>query len=440
MKSLICGLTVIAVLQNLIIFALTGVVHAGETASEQEQAGKQLPVYATDAGKGLPYMIEVMRGKKAFLLGDATHGTEEFYAFRKRVTRHLIRDLGVRVVVLEAEWDGGKMVDEYIRGLLPGTVCARQLLPQAFKYWPVWVWANEELVEFVEWLKEFNSHQPPEKMVRCRSMDMQFAIGAALDSLAGVWPEDSRPGRIYSDLRRWWRQYEEYPMRYNFAYAEGRETGNLMATELLGALPTEDSELRRRLVMLIGAEEYYRVMSYNQYESWNIRSRHFAGYIEGILLEPEGANGVVVWAHNSHVGDMSATDVQGTGLTSFGALMRERLGKDQVFILGSAGYTGSVLAASEWYQDPVEMVVPPAAPGSLEAILDSGGWDNSLLVFEDDEQRQKWSMPLLHRGIGVAYNPQAEMPSYYLTAKISSRYDAVVFWRKTRALRQMIDP
>ncbi|MDK9709424.1 MAG: erythromycin esterase family protein [Desulforhopalus sp.] len=440
MRSLIGRLMSIFVLQSIVILALPGFTHAGETATGQEQAGRQLPVYATDAGKGLPYMIELMRGRKAFLLGDATHGTEEFYAFRKRVTRHLIRDLGVRVVVLEAEWDGGKMVDEYIRGLLPGTVCARQLLPQAFKYWPVWVWANEELVEFVEWLKEFNSHLPPDKMVRCRAMDMQFAIGAALESLAGVWPADSRHGRIYDDLRRWWRQYEDYPMRYNFAYAEGRDTGNLMATELLSDLPAGDKEWRQRLIMLIAAEEYYRVMSYNQYESWNIRSRHFSGYIEDILQEPEGAKGVVVWAHNSHVGDMSATDVQGTGLTSFGALLRERLGKDQVFILGSAGYSGTVLAAIEWYQDPVEMVVPPAAPGSLEAILDSGGWDNSLLVFEDDEQREKWSMPLLHRGIGVAYNAQAEMPSYYLTARISSRYDAVVFWRKTRSLQLMADP
>jgi erythromycin esterase len=117
-----------------------------------------------------------MRGRKAILLGDATHGTEEYYAFRKRVTRHLIREHGLRTVVLEAEWDGGRMVDDYIRGRLPADTSPRQMLLDAFPYWPSWVWANEELVEFVLWLKEFNSHLPPEEMVRCYGMDMQFAV------------------------------------------------------------------------------------------------------------------------------------------------------------------------------------------------------------------------------------------------------------------------
>ena len=424
----------------IISFALATRIQAGATTDATERQNSGLPVFATDAGRGLPFMLERMKGKKAFLLGDASHGTEEFYAFRKRVTRHLIGDLGVRVFVLEAEWDGGKMVDDYIRGLLPGKTCARQMLGEAFRYWPEWVWVNEELVEFVEWLKDFNSRLSPEQMVRCYGMDMQFAIATALEALAGVWPEGSRQERIYHDLREWWRAYQEYPMGYNFAYAAGRETGNLLATELLSALPGQDRELRRRLRMLIDAEEYYRTMSRSQYEAWNIRSRHFAGFVDDLLQEPAGAQGVVAWAHNSHVGDMSSTDVQGTGLTSFGRLMRERLGRDQVFLLGSAGYAGTVLAAPEWYKPPVVMNVPPAAPGSLEAILESGGWDNSLLLFENDEQRDKWSMPLLHRGIGVAYTPEAEMPSYYLTAKISTRFDALVFWRHTRALQQMVLP
>lgn len=427
-------------LSVMISLALASQVQASETTEVDERQNFELPVFATDAGRGLPVMMERMKGRKVFLLGDATHGTEEFYAFRKRVTRHLIRDLGVRVFVLEAEWDGGKTVDEYIRGLLPGKTCARQMLTEAFPYWPQWVWVNEELVEFVEWLKDFNSHLPPEQMVRCYGMDMQFAIATALEALAGVWPEGSRQGRIYHDLREFWRPYQDYPMGYNFAYAEGRETGNLLATELLDALPGQDRERERILRMLVDAEEYYRTMSRSQYEAWNIRSRHFAGFVEDLLQEPAAAQGVVAWAHNSHVGDMSGTDVLDTGLTSFGRLMRERLGRERVFILGSAGYAGTVLAAPEWYKPPVVMNVPPTAPGSIEAIMESGGWDNSLLFFENDEQRAKWSMPLLHRGIGVAYTPEAEMPSYYLTAKISTRYDALVFWRNTRALQQMVAP
>lgn len=400
----------------------------------------QLPVFGISADRAFPFLIERMRGKKAILLGDATHGTEEYYAFRKRVTRHLIREHGLRAVVLEAEWDGGKMVDDYIGGRLPAETCPRQMLIEAFPYWPAWVWVNEEMVEFVLWLKEFNSHRPPEDKVRVHGMDMQFAVATALAALKSTWPAESAEHRLYLELRQWWQGYQDYPMGYNFAYAQGKDGGNRGASQLLESLPTTAKEARRRLAMLVAAEEYYRVMSANQYQTWNIRSRHFLSVIEELLGEPEGANGVAVWAHNSHISDMSATDVENTGLSNLGEMARQRFGHDQVFILGSAGYEGTVLAAREWYQPPQEMVVPPAAPGSVESMLYSGGWDNPLLLFEDQEQRDQWSIDLLHRGIGVAYTPEAEMPSYYLTAKIGVRYDALVFWRKTRALRQMMAP
>lgn len=418
-----------------------GFLLAGEEPLVVEQSGTNLPVFATDAARGFPYLLERMKGRRAFLLGDASHGTEEYYAFRKWVTRHLIEDLGVRVWVLEAEWDSAQVVDAYIRGRLPGDKGARQMLAEAFTHWPQWVWANEEMVEFVEYLKDFNSRLPPDRMVRCYGMDMQFAIGAALRFLAGQWPAGSVLRQKYQDLHGWWLPYLDDPMLFNQAYADGRETGNLLATELLGAIADPSPEQRRILTMLIAVEEYYRTMSHNKYEAWNIRSRHFARYVRNLLESQEGAQGIVAWAHNSHVGDMSGSDVEDTGLTSFGRLMRESLGPDKVFILGSAGYAGTVLAATEWYQPPGVMTVPPAREGSVEALLNGGGWDNPLLLWEDEEQTRLWSSkPLWHRGIGVAYTPQAEMPTYYLTAKIAVRYDALVFWRNTRALQPMAAP
>lgn len=415
---------------------------APSLAGAVDESGEdgQLPVFGISADRAFPFLIERMRGKKAILLGDATHGTEEYYAFRKRVTRHLIREHGLRTVVLEAEWDGGKLVDDYICGRLPVDTCPRQMLIEAFPYWPAWVWVNEEMVEFVLWLRDFNSQRPPAEMVRVYGMDMQFAVATALAALEGTWPEDSAEHRLYLELRKWWQGYQDYPMNYNFAYARGEDGGNRGASELLASLPETAKEARRRLAMLIAAEEYYRVMSANQYQTWNIRSRHFLSVVDELLGEPAGAKGVAVWAHNSHLGDMSATDVQNTGLSNLGRMAREHFGRDQVFILGSAGYEGTVLASREWYQPPQEMVIPPAAPGSVEAMLYAAGWDNPLLLFEDQEQRDQWSIDLLHRGIGVAYTPDAEFPSYYLTAKIGVRYDALVFWRKTRALRQMMAP
>jgi erythromycin esterase-like protein len=425
----------------LVIAIGQGILWAGQQADTPEQSATTLPVFATDAVRGFPFLIEKMKGRQVTLLGDASHGTDEYYAFRKWVTRHLIEESGVRVWVLEAEWDGAQMVDAYIRALLPGEKGARQMLAEAFTTWPQWVWANEEMVEFVEYLKDFNSRLPPDRMVRCYGMDMQFAVRASLRFLAGQWPEGSLLWRKYRDLYGWWLPYLDNPMLFNQAYAEGRETGSLLATELLEAIAAPSPEQHRILAMLIAAEEYYRVMSHDKYEAWNIRSRHFAWYVRSLLASREGANGIVAWAHNSHVGDMSGTDVEDTGLTSFGRLMREALGSDKVFILGSAGYSGTVLAATDWGQPPVVMTVPPAREGSVEDLLNDGGWDNPLLMWENEEQARLWSsQPMWHRGIGVTYTPEAEMPGYYLTAKIAIRYDALVFWRKTRALRQMVAP
>jgi len=413
---------------------------AGEAESPSERPETVLPVFATDASRGLPYLIEKMRGRRVFLLGDASHGTEEYYAFRKRVTRHLIEDLGVRVWVLEAEWDSARIVDAYIRGLLPPEMAARQMLAAAFTHWPQWVWANEEMVEFVEYLKDLNRRMPAERMVRCYGMDMQFSIKASLEFLAERWPKESPLHRICRKLHDWWLPYVDEPILFSQAYAHGLETGSLLATELLAAIDKPTPEEVRVLTMLIAAEKYYRTIPQNKYESWNIRSRYFAWYVLK-LLTPAAARGIVAWAHNSHVGDMSGTDVEDTGLINLGQLMRESLGREQVFILGSAGFSGTVLAATDWYQPPMVMTMPPAREDSVEALLESGGWDNSLLLWQDQAEARLWSQqPMWHRGIGVVYTPEAEMPGYYLTAKIAERYDALVFWRRTTALQQMALP
>lgn len=430
-----------AILAVLLFFICSIQLFAGDDAVTTEEAGVDLPVFATDAARGFPYLIEKMRGRKVFLLGDASHGTEEYYAFRKWVTRHLIEDLGVRAWVLEAEWDSARIVDAYIRGLLPPEMGARQMLAAAFTHWPQWVWANEEMVEFVEYLKDFNRRMPPERMVRCYGMDMQFSIKASLDFLAERWPEGSPLHRISQKLRDWWLPYVDEPILFSQAYAQGRETGNLLATELLAAIDEPSQEELRVLTMLIAAEEYYRTIPQDKYESWNIRSRYFAWYVRHLLDTPAAARGIVAWAHNSHVGDMSATDVEDTGLINFGQLMRESLGQGQVFILGSAGYAGTVLAATDWYRPPMVMTMPPAREDSVEALLESGGWDNSLLLWQDEEEARLWAQqPMWHRGIGVAYTPEAEMPGYYLTAKIGVRYDALIFWRRTTALQLMMAP
>lgn len=411
-----------------------------DQSPEGTEDTNQFPIYSVDSVDGLPHLLKQIQGKKFYLLGDGSHGTEEFYSYRKWFTRKLVSEQGVRIVVLEAEWDSAEKVDLYVRDLLSPDLGARQMLKEAFFRWPQWVWANEELVEFVQWLKEFNRGLKVGEKVRCYGMDMQMAVAASLTRLSKEWPENSPLGRKVSRLSAWWEPYRTEPLLFNHAYVIGSETGNLLASELLGAISQPTPELRRVLEMLVAVEKYYRTTSYDNYEAWNIRSHHFAKYVID-LLETENSNrGIVVWAHNSHVGDMSGTQLYNAGVVSFGQLIREAVGRDNVFILGSGTFQGTVLASSEWGEPVEEKVVPPAQGESVELILNLGDWPNPLLFWDSDGAREAWALPLYHRGIGVTYSPDDESPDNYLVTRLSDRYDGFVFWKTTHALQEMSPP
>ena len=424
----------------MILVAFVTCVCNGALADGQENDQRSLPVFATHAKEGVAALIDAMADRKVVLLGDASHGTEEFYAFRKWITRQLIRDHGFRVVVLEAEWDSAEQIDLYIRKISPQLQDSRAFLAAAFARWPQWVWANEEMVEFIEWLRLFNLEVSPEMPVLCFGLDMQLAVGASLAFLQRQFPLGSVHYNRLNDLYGWWQPYLDDPLLFNKAYVAGKETGSLLATELLDSLHEPSFDTKWRLRMLAAAEEYYRTMSYDGYKAWNIRSRYFADYVLDVLAKSASEKGLIVWAHNSHIGDMAGSDVEGTGLINLGRLLRETLGKDKVFILGSASYGGTVMASPEWEEQPLIMDVPPAAEGSVEELLNSGGWENPMLFFRTEKERELWAYPMLHRGIGVAYNAENEVPTNYLVTRVSDRYDALVFWQTTRALAPIMEP
>ncbi len=401
---------------------------------------EELPVFAVDARQGLPFMLEKIKGKSVFLLGDASHGTEEYYAFRKRVTRHLIKDFGIRVLILEAEWDSVEKIDAYINGLLPSTIGPRQALRQAFTHWPEWVWANEELVEFVLWLKDFNRDLDPDNRIHCYGMDMQQAVGASLESLLKELDPDSRAAKLLADLVPWWQEYMDDPELYKRRIMDGTEKANLLATEILQSLENPEIKTRRLLQMLIAVEEYYRTMAEDQYHAWNVRARHMAGFVNDLIHTRSGRKGVVVWAHNNHVGDRGGVNLDDSGITNMGSLLREMVGREKVFTLGSSGYGGTVLGAKEWGLEVQVFKVPPTVEGSVESLLNGTEWENPLLFWADEKQRQLWNRPFLHRGIGVVYDPSSEYPDNYLIINVSQRYDALVFWKKTRSLRLLEMP
>lgn len=436
--------TRITLVYGLLTLIITILMYSNLSSAESKNVSKPhervLPVFAVEANEGFPFLLKQMSGRKAILLGDGTHGTDEFYSFRKRVTRNLIRDHGVRIWVLEAEWDSARMVDLYIRGLLNPSIGPRRMLKEAFFRWPEWVWANEEMVEFVLWAKDFNQGRKRPDMVRCFGMDMQMAVDASLEFLRTRFSPGSQLMQKYEDLVFWWEPYVEDPMLLYQEYAWGKETGSLLATELLYSMKEPEPEIRNILEMLIATERYYKAMIHDGYEAWNIRSQHFSSFLLRLFELQEAACGIVAWAHNSHVGDMSANATRESDAVSFGMLMRQALGRENVFLLGSTSYSGTVVAASAWGYTPEVVEVPFSHESSIEAVINSGGWQNPLILFENRQQRQLWSVPMRHRGIGVVYDPENEYLQNYSISRIGERYDALVFWQNTRALQQLVDP
>jgi erythromycin esterase-like protein len=417
----------------IIIFCLYCLGYGSAFSSENES--QELPVFSIDARKGLPFMLEAIRGKSIFLLGDASHGTEEYYGFRKLVTRHLLKDFGVRILVLEAEWDSVEKIDAYINGMLPPGTGPRKALREAFTHWPEWVWANEDLAEFVLWLKDFNRELPAGDRIHCYGMDMQQAVAASLKSLLEELEPGTRAGKLLANLVPWWQEYMDDPGLYKRRIIAGTEKANLLATEILHSLEQPSLKVKRLLHMLIAVEEYYRIMAEDQYLAWNVRARHMAGYVGELIHSESGKKGVVVWAHNNHIGDRSGVNGDGAEITNMGSILREMIGRENVFALGSAGFAGTVLGAEDWGLPPRVFSVPPPIDGSVESLLFAARWDNPLLFWQNDEQRRLWDRAFHHRGIGVVYDPQTEFPDNYLTINVSKRYDALVFWKKTRSLR-----
>lgn len=430
-------------LQLIVIAAFITIVlpvHGTEFSESGEGRQAQLPVFAIEAEEGYPYLLEQMRGKRAILLGDGSHGTEEFYSFRKRITKDLVSLHGYRALVLEAEWDSAELVDNYVRGLTHPEIGPREILKEAFSRWPEWVWANEEMAEFVLWLKEYNSNKVEAEMVRVFGMDMQMAVSDSLLFLRDALPDNPRLKSRLEALVYWWEPYIQEPAAMHRAYVDGRETGNLLATEILMSLKNPEPKIENVLKMLIAVEDYYRNMSFDQHAAWNIRSQYFSSYVQSLLQTQAANNGIVAWAHNSHVGDMRGAETGEEKILSFGMLMRQSMGAEQVYLLGSTSYSGSVIASTEWGLEPTVVNVPVADVSSVEHFINGGGWSNPLILFENDEQRKQWTFAMPHRGIGVVYNPEIEFPDNYLTSRIGHRYDAMVFWQKTKALQLLQSP
>ncbi|WP_240980924.1 erythromycin esterase family protein [Streptomyces sp. Z423-1] len=388
------------------------------------------------------------------LLGEASHGTADYYQVRDVLTRRLIEEKGFCFVAVEGDWPDCQAVHcsavaapdapEDPQGVLAG-----------FRRWPTWMWANTDVAAFTRWLRRHNEQLPPERRVGFFGLDVYSlweSLHAVLDHL-----REHDPDRVEHALEtyRCFEPYAEDPQAYALAtryLPEGCEPQVIsLLTELRrraaeaaaldGSLA--DFAARQNAEVLAGADRYYRAMLNSGPESWNIRDRHMADTLDR-LMEHYGPDAkAVVWAHNTHVGDARATDMADVGEVNIGQLVRERHVGKGVVLVGFGSYSGTVVAADAWGDVPRIMDVPPARTGSMEDLLHRALPDErALFVFPHvqfqrppSSGRREWfHQERGHRAIGVVYRPEYERVGNYVPTVLAERYDAFCYLDRTRAL------
>lgn len=393
---------------------------------------------------GLDALLDRIGNSRVVLLGEATHGTSEFYRFRARVTRELILRKGFDVVAVEADWPDAAQIDRYVRG--------RQAPPAegpTFSRFPTWMWRNREVRDFTHWLREHNSGiREPGRKASFHGLDVYSlygSIAAVLRYLQEVDPEAAQVARLrYGCLTPWERDPALYghmalTRRFPLCEAEVLTTLQEMLEKRLEYVARDgerylDAVQNARIVA--NAERYYRAMYYGSAESWNLRDRHMFDTLRMVMSFRGPESKAVVWEHNSHIGNAGATEMGVRGELNVGQLARDHF-RDDACLVGFGTDHGTVAAATDWDGEMEIKRVRPAHPDSYERLCHESGLPAFLLHLRDPrrrELREELEVPRLERAIGVIYRPETELLSHYFQAVLPWQFDEYVWFDETRAV------
>jgi protein-L-isoaspartate(D-aspartate) O-methyltransferase len=390
-------------------------------------------------------LLQRVGDSRVVLLGEATHGTSEFYRMRARITQALIERKGFNIVAVEADWPDAARIDHYVRDR---DIPAKSW--RAFARFPTWMWRNQEVLDFVEWLRAHNMERPQESRVRFSGLDLYSLYTSISEVLHFLDERDPRSAAIARERYACLTPWQSDPGAYGRAALSGqyRSCEHEVASMLEGLLeqrlhvdakdePFFDAVQNARLVA--NAESYYRIMYYGSHESWNHRDRHMFETLER-LMRFRGADAkAVVWEHNSHVGNALATEMSARGEFNVGQLCRERFG-NAAYSVGFGTDSGTVAAASYW-EGPMEVKdVQPAREDSYEHIFHGTDVPGLLLGLRDPlapDLRDELGEARLERAIGVIYRPETERASHYFQAVLPRQFDEYIWIDRTEAVKTL---
>ncbi|WP_237065525.1 erythromycin esterase family protein [Microbulbifer guangxiensis] len=397
-------------------------------------------------------LLQLASDRDMVLLGEATHGSHEFYEARAAITRALIEEQGLDAIVIEGDWPDVARINRYVHGR-DGDDSPGQALSD-FERFPLWMWRNTEMESFVQWLRLWNSRQERGRQTGIYGMDlysMYRSAEAVIQYLETVDPGAARRARErYACMN-----HHGDPQRYGYRAAMGiSESCQKAAVEQLLEMMerrnqwlqrdgprAEDEEFyaERNARVVHHAEAYYRGMFFSDVNTWNLRDRHMVNTVLDLrqyLSKQRGRPArIALWAHNSHLGDARATDAALQDEINVGQLLREKL-EEQALLVGFTTYTGHVTAAREWDQPAEHRWVRPAMEGSVELLFHETGLGDFFLDLASVDTCAL-HRPLLERAIGVIYRPETEGQSHYFRATVAEQFDALFHLDETRALEPL---
>ncbi|MFL5554375.1 MAG: erythromycin esterase family protein [Gemmatimonadaceae bacterium] len=399
-------------------------------------------------------LLDLIGDARFVLLGEGSHGTHDFYHERAEITKRLIIEKGFNAVAVEADWPDAYRVNRYVRGDSDDADADAALA--GFERFPTWMWRNTVVLDFVEWLRNANSARNANSKTGFFGLDLYSlfnSMAAVVSYLDAVDPDAAQRARYrYSCFEHFGEDSQAYGYAASFDLSRSCEDEAI--NQLLemqrrsmnypGSNDADDffdAEQNARLVK--NAEQYYRSMFRGRQSSWNLRDTHMADTVSAIvsyLTRHRRDPKIVIWAHNSHLGDARATEMGARGELNVGQLIRQKYGPAAVLV-GFTTYTGTVTAATNWDEPGERKLVRPALPNSYELAFHETGIPRFFLDLSDGAGGTAlMSKPRLERAIGVIYRPETERVSHYFQADLRNQFDAVYHFDETRALEPLEKP
>ena len=420
--------------------------HANEKIISKKDTTFQIPYHPLNNEGDLDILLKAIDTSRIVLLGEASHGTSEYYNWRAAISKRLIIEKGFSFIAVEGDWTDSYKVNNFIKGEKKDSNAVTTLLKE-YNRWPTWLWANYEVASLVSWLNKYNQDRSAKGKIGFYGLDLFNIAEAANEIMLYLKPTDSAALGAAKSFQQCFKPYANDEQQYSKVLSNGIPNCEESASHLWQIVhslsftqshPEADFAMEQDALVAFDGELYLRMRG-NAADAWNFRDNHMLETINRILKLYGPTSKAIIWAHNNHVGDAQYATLIWEGKTNLGNMLRHQYGINNVFIVGFGSYSGSIIAAEKWGTPYKKMLVAFADDSTWEQKLHQINTENKIIICKELKDKPNMLRWMSHMGIGVTYHPLDRTGIYSLSV-IPDRYDAFLFFDHTNALHPIETP